>query len=49
MMTYEAIMDLIKSKKDDIDNETLKFFSNYFFVAVKKGVIPAKVTLESLM
>ena len=31
-MTYEAIMSLIKSKKDDIDDETLKFFSNYFFV-----------------
>ena len=49
MMTYEAIMGLIKSKKDDIDNETLKFFSNYFFVAVKKGVVPAEVTLESLI
>ena len=49
MMTYEAIMGLIKSKKDDIDNETLKFFSNYFFVAVKKEVIPTEVTLESLI
>lgn len=48
-MAYEAIMSLIKSKKDDIDNETLKLFSNYFFVAVKKGVIPTEVTLESLI
>lgn len=48
-MAYETIMNLIKSKKYDIDNETLKFFSNYFFVAVKKGVIPTEVTLESLI
>ena len=38
-MTYEEIMSLMKSKKNDIDNETLKFFSNYFFVAVKKVFI----------
>ena len=48
-MTYEAIMNLIKRKKDDIDNESLKYFSNYFFVAVKKGVIPTEVTLENLI
>lgn len=48
-MTYEAITNLIKSKKNNIDNETLKFFSNYFFVAVKKRVIPTGVTLESLI
>ncbi len=48
-MTYEEIMSLMKSKKNDIDNETLKFFSNYFFVAVKKGVIPTNISLESLI
>ena len=48
-MPYETIINLIKSKKTDIDAETLKLYSNYFFVAVKKGVIPNTVTLESLI
>lgn len=48
-MPYDTIMNLIKKRKPDINTETLKFFSNYFFVVVKKGVIPADVTLESLI
>ncbi len=48
-MTYDAIMNLIKSKKQNIDTETLKFFSNYFFVAIKKDIIPINVTLECLI
>lgn len=48
-MTYDEIRNLIKSKKAEIDDETLKYFSNYFYVAVKKGVIPKEQTLESLI
>ncbi len=48
-MSYEEVMNLIKGKKPDIDIETLTFFANYFFVAIKKGVIPKKVNLESLI
>lgn len=48
-MSYDMVMSLIKDKKPDMDNETLKFFSNYFFVVVKKGVIPPEITLESLI
>lgn len=48
-MSYDAIINLIKSKNPNIDTDTLKLFSNYFFVAVKKGVIPIEVTLESLI
>ena len=46
---YEEIKQIIKSKKSDIDDETLTYFTNYFYVAKKRGVIPKKQELESLI
>lgn len=46
---YEEIKQIIKNKKSDIDDETLTYFTNYFYVAKKRGVIPKKQELESLI
>lgn len=46
---YEEIKQIIKNKKSDIDDETLTYFTNYFYVAKKRGVIPSKIELESLI
>ena len=46
---YEEIKQIIKNKKSDIDDESLTYFTNYFYVAKKRGVIPKKQKLESLI
>lgn len=48
-MTYEEIKALLINKKPDIDQETLNYFTNYFYVATKKGVIPSEVGIENLI
>ena len=46
---YNKIKDIIKSKKNDIDDNTLAYFTNYFFVLVEKNIIPQEVKLEDLI
>lgn len=48
-MDYNTIRKLIMNKKSDIDEETLKYFYNYFYVVVKKNVIPNGITLDDLI
>lgn len=46
---YEEIKALIKNKKNDIDEVTLTYFTNYFYVAKLKDVIPKERKLEDLI
>lgn len=45
----EEIKQIIKNKKSDIDDETLTYFTNYFYVAKQRGVIPPQIELGSLI
>lgn len=46
---YEDIKELIKQKNHNIDDNTLKYFTNYFYVAVKEKLIPDSLRLEELI
>ena len=35
---YNEIRNIIKSKKKDIDDETLTYFTNYFYVISEKNI-----------
>lgn len=46
---YEQIKKIIQQKKNDIDDRTLTYFTNYFYVATIEKVIPENITLEELI
>ena len=46
---YEEIKKMISSKNNSIDNQTLVYFTNYFYCLVKDNLIPPKIKLESLI
>lgn len=46
---YNKIKDIIKNKKNDIDDNTVTYFTNYFYVLVEKNIIPQQVKLEELI
>ena len=46
---YNKIQDIIKSKKQDIDNNTLIYFTNYFYVLLIKNIIPQDINLEDFI
>ena len=46
---YEEIKKMISSKNNSIDNQTLVYFTNYFYCLVKDNLIPQKIKLESLI
>lgn len=46
---YNKVKDIIKNKKNDIDDNTLTYFTNYFYVLVEKNIIPQEVKLEDLI
>ena len=46
---YNSIKQIIKSKKEDIDEQTLNYFTNYFYVIVEKNIIPEQIKLEELI
>ncbi len=37
---YERIKKLISDKNNNLDNQTLIYFTNYFFVLIKDELIP---------
>ncbi len=43
---YEEIKKLIKSKKTTLDDQTLTYFTNYFYILVKDNLIPDNIKLE---
>ncbi len=46
---YEQIKNMIIKKKNDIDSQTLYYFTNYFYVLVERDLIPSKLKLEDLI
>ena len=40
---YEKIKKLISDKNNNLDNQTLMYFTNYFYVLVKDGLIPTSL------
>lgn len=46
---YEKIKKIIKNKNSTLDNQTLTYFTNYFYILVKDNLIPVNVTLEKLI
>ena len=46
---YNQIKNIILSKKNDIDNQTLYYFTNYFYVLVERKLIPNEIKLEALI
>lgn len=46
---YEQIKDLIKQKNNSMDSESLRYFTNYFYILVKDKLIPENVWLEDLI
>lgn len=49
MDIYENIKNLIHQKKEDIEDTTLTYFTNYFYVVCKKEVNPSSIELTSLI
>lgn len=48
-MTYKELNKKIKSKKEIISDETLRLFTNYFFVLIQKKAIPFGVEIDELI
>lgn len=48
-MNIEEIKNIIKSKKSDIDEKTLYYFSNYFYVLLSKEEIRGKLDINELI
>ena len=46
---YDKIKNIIISKKSDIDNKTLKYYTNYFYVLAERNIIPEKIKIEDLI
>ncbi len=46
---YEEIKKLISDKAGNITSETLTYFTNYFYVLVKKNLIPKGIKLDDLI
>ncbi len=46
---YEQIKNLIKKEKNNLDSESLRYFTNYFYILVKDNLIPENVKLEDLI
>ncbi len=46
---YERIMKLIKLKMPNIDSETLKYYTNYFYVVLTKNILPKDIDIETLI
>jgi len=46
---YEKIKDIIKIKKEDIEPNTLIYFTNYFYALMIKNVIPEEIELDKLI
>ena len=42
---YNEIVNLIKEKKKDIDDITLKYLANYLYVVKSKNVLPLQLVL----
>lgn len=45
----DVIKNKIKQKYPILDDETLKYFSNYFYVLLKRDIIPEGVEVETLI
>lgn len=46
---YEKIKELIKKQNNTIDEQTLTYFTNYFYILVKDNLIPSNIKLEDLI
>lgn len=46
---YEKIKELIRKQKSTIDEQTLTYFTNYFYILVKDNLIPSNIRLEDLI
>lgn len=46
---YEDIKKIILAKKPDIDNQTLTYFTNYFYIIAKDNIVPDKIRLIDLI
>ena len=46
---YEEIKKLISNRNNNLDNQTLIYFTNYFYVLVKDNLIPKNIKLEDLI
>ncbi len=46
---YEQIKQIIKNKKPTIDDESLRYFTNYFYVLNNKKLIPNELDLETII
>lgn len=46
---YDVIKNKIKQKHPIIDDQTLKYFSDYFYVLLKRNIIPEGVEVETLI
>ena len=49
MLMYEEIKKLISNRNNNLDNQTLIYFTNYFYVLVKDNLIPKNIKLEDLI
>ncbi len=48
-MTIKEISNYIKTLNPNIDSKTLEYLTNYFYVALKRKVIPTSVSLDKLI
>lgn len=48
-MTWEEVYSKIKNKKNDIDDETLKYFTNYFYVLSNRREISSNLNIDELI
>ncbi len=46
---YDQIKKMILEKKNDIDDQTLYYYTNYFYVLVERNLIPEGIKLEDLI
>lgn len=46
---YNEIVNLIKEKKKDIDDITLKYLANYLYVVKSKNVLPPSVSFDEIV
>lgn len=46
---YQEIKNLIKQKNTNLDEQTLTYFTNYFYILVKDEIIPPNIKLVDLI
>ena len=46
---YEDIIKLIKLKRPNIDNESLSYFANYFYILAKNNILPSEIKFEDVI